>query len=352
MKLLILKLLPRDFKDQLKLKIESAKIVLLTIFASTSFLSSLYYLLFSRQFYREHQSVLKGRLNYYKNNKFGELNKSLLRRNVHRLEKGMIMKPRKSVYAKRYIEDTVDAYLSLANNSLETNDPELTWAYDVLYEYFSIVGSDENVDKAKTKFESCTLNIEKSNKIPFVRELDEDIIDFDTLYRFIKRRRSVRWFEQKKVPRELIDNAIMLAAQSPSACNRQPFCFKIFDDPEMIEKVSKIPGGTAGFYHNFKSIVVVVGELDSYFNERDRHVIYVDASIASMSFLYGLEVQGLSSCIINWPDVESREVEMANLLGLESYQRVVMLIAVGWPDKQEKVPFSEKKSIDDLRTYN
>ena len=70
-----------------------------------------------------------------------------------------------------------------------------------------------------------------------------------------------------------------------------------------------------------------------------------------MGFQFGLEVQGLSSCCINWPDLESRERAIEKLLGLNIYQRVIMLIALGYPDDQAMVPYSQKKAMNEIRSY-
>ncbi len=40
----------------------------------------------------------------------------------------------------------------------------------------------------------------------------------------------------RPVERSKIDRAIAVASQAPSACNRQPFVFRVFDDPELVEK--------------------------------------------------------------------------------------------------------------------
>jgi len=44
--------------------------------------------------------------------------------------------------------------------------------------------------------------------------------------------------------------------------------------------------------------------------------------------------------------------QMAELLSLDPDQRIVMLIALGYPDPQGLVPFSQKASIDEIRKYN
>jgi len=97
---------------------------------------------------------------------------------------------------------------------------------------------------------------------------------------------------------------------------------------------------------------VVVGQLRNYFSERDRHLIYIDASLAAMAFAYALETQGLSTCMINWPDMEDREQRLAALLNLEPDERPVMCMALGYPDPEGLVAYSQKKPLGQLRRYN
>jgi len=163
----------------------------------------------------------------------------------------------------------------------------------------------------------------------------------------------VRWFEQRRVPSDLVSKALDAAAQAPSACNRQPFLFRYFDDPEDAHRIASIAMGTTGYAQNVPAIVVLLGDLSCYPEERDRHVVYIDASLAAMQFMLALETLGLASCPINWPDIEVRERAMAEALDLPWHIRPVMLIALGYPDPQGGVPFSAKKQSQSLlRTSN
>lgn len=116
----------------------------------------------------------------------------------------------------------------------------------------------------------------------------------------------------------------------------------------MARKVGAIPMGTAGFSDNFQSLIVVVGDLSAYPMEKDRHIIYIDSALAVMQLQLALETLGLSSCTINWPDIERHERQMAELLHLEDYQRPTMVIAIGYAKPESLVPYSAKKTAQDL----
>jgi nitroreductase len=310
-------------------------------------------------FNREQYAVLRGRRDYYRNLHRARATHVELRRNIHRLEKGMSMRPRRPVFAKDYIGETVDFYLRALDLGEVTTDSgidaaELTWAHNVLAHYFEIVDvGDPLVARELTRFKQATFNPESGQARPFARK-DSTFseVTYDQLLSLAQQRRSVRWFLDKPVPRELIDKALMVGRQAPTACNRLPYEYLVFDDPDLVRKVASLPNGTAGYRHQIPVVIVVKGHLDAYFSPRDRHGIYIDAALASMGFMYALEVQGLASSVINWPDFEPLEAKMARTLGLKPSERVIMLIAVGYADPEGIIPFSQKKALDVLRSYN
>jgi nitroreductase len=258
------------------------------------------------------------------------------------------------VFATDYIEETV-AVLTRQVADDQKQDPERRWACAVLTDYFRVTDPGPQTDRARARFNGFSSTGQNPNEplVPYKRDLrDPPSVSYEALWALAQRRRSVRWFLPKPTPRDLIDKAIEIAAQSPSACNRQPFIFRVFDDPESVKQIAAIPMGTTGYADNIPAIVVIVGQLRHFSDERDRHLIYIDGSLAAMSFAFALETLGLSSCMINWPDVEHLETRMASLIGLEADERPVMLIAVGYPDPEGLVAASVKKPVALLRRYN
>ena len=333
--------------------------VLTEFFGSHRLLSIPYSLLTLHTFNREQFAVLRGRRDYYRNLGRQRRTHTELRRNVHRLEKGISMRPRRALFGLDYLEETIEFYEQAVSDRGATvaciDVAELAWAHDVLADYFSI--ADRNnpiVASAHDRFRATSpVPATQAMRKPFARK--DGMVSatrYEDLLSLAMQRRSVRWFKQDPVPRELIDKAMLVARQGPTACNRLPYEFRIFDDPEMVRMIAAIPFGSAGYAHQIPTVVVVVGRLNHYFSPRDRHVIYVDSSLAAMGFMFALETLGLSSSVINWPDFEPLESKMQKALHLEYDERVIMLIAVGYADPDGVIPFSEKKSLDILRRYN
>ncbi len=313
--------------------------------------SGFYYGFVRSDFGREQRSFAAGRQAYEDSLRRPGGSMAILRRNVHRLEKGLLMRPQRLPFALDYIGETVAAFVTASTAGIDAT--ELAWARDVLTEYFRRHAGQSVVDPHAISFDAAAgHDPAEPSRIPYRRDLGPLPLDLAGLQALAKRRRSVRWFLPKPVPREAIDQAIEVGTQAPSACNRQPFEFRIFDDPELVQKVIGIPFGLAGYGHNVPVVIVVLGQQRHFFSERDRHLIYIDSSLAVMGLLFGLEVQGLSSCCVNWPDIEANETQMAKLLNLAPDERPVMLVALGYPDPEGMVAHSTKKSLPLIRRYN
>lgn len=324
----------------------------------TRFGSALFYLFCSRSFTREQHAVLVGRLRYNTDATAPGETSALLRRNIHRLEKGLAMFPRREVFGIDYINETVACYERMASLKVDEPSPpsmELRWASAVLNEFFRVAARDAAIDGARERFARLAgpHNADSAAFLPRKPDLTEQPpLAWERLRDLATRRRSVRWFRPGPVRRDIIDRAIMVAGASPSACNRQPFLFHIFDEEPLVRKVARIPMGTGGYEDNIPGIAVIVGQLRNFFSDRDRHLIYIDGALAAMSFILALEAQGVSSCCINWPDIESREQELTDLLKLDPDERPVMCIAFGYADPNGLVASSPKKPLEQLRRYN
>jgi nitroreductase len=267
------------------------------------------------------------------------------------------MRPFRDVFARDYIEETVNFYshaLSRSRLQIEIDVNEILWANDVLTRFFSLAASDDRViAQARTAFMSLPSPYTPGTLFPYpVSELKKTTVSYDQMLALSLNRRSVRWFLNRPVPRDLIDKALDVARQSPSACNRLPYQFLVFDDPSLVKSIAGIPFGAVGYSHQIPVIIVIKGDLSSYFSPRDRHVPYIDASLAAMSFIFALETLGLSSSPINWPDFEPLEAKMSRTLRLKPYERVIMLLAVGYADPLGAVASSAKKELDTLRSFN
>ncbi|MDA9372165.1 nitroreductase family protein [Porticoccaceae bacterium] len=347
-------ILPRAYIDRMQVWRERLDVRLARLAAYNRWTAALYYLLYSGEFGREMHAVLQARRRYYEARGGLQPNSYLLRRNIHRLEKGLIMLPRRPLFGVAYITETVD-YLQFYKSAQILTDTEWHWATGVLDEYFLRVQETPLTVVARNVY---TQIVAAAGITPVIAEggyrplaysaLPPPAVSYGDLTALCERRHSVRWFTPQPVPQDLLNSAIDVAATAPSACNRQPFKFYVYDQPERAQEIASIAMGTAGFAHNFQCVLVIVGDLSAYPFEKDRHIIYIDGGLAAMQLQLALETQGLASCCINWPDIEHCERQMGAELSLEPYQRPLMLLAVGYALAHASVPYSAKKTAADL----
>lgn len=327
----------------------------------TRFGARLYYGLLNPRFGRELQSVMRGRLRYQSQNRAAQ--RTLLRRNIHRLEKGLIMRPRHPIFAQDYLGETIEAYQALTRQP-EGLEEDLIWATAVLQNFFDAVTEPSLTTPGRQALATALANhpwltrrAEDSYqpsglsqpRQPFSQERRTALqVSYEQLVSLCLRRRSVRWFTSDTVREELIQKAIAAASLAPSACNRQPFSYHWFSDPQRAAQIAGIAMGTSGYAHQIPSLLVLVGDLAEFPHERDRHLPYIDGALSAMQLMLALETLGLASCPINWPDIEMLERRMTHEMGLPPHQRPIMLIAVGYADPTGGVAFSSKKPVVDL----
>ena len=326
------------------------KYILIWTISHSRILTTVYFAL-APYYRREQRALVSGLLKHMRDEK-QDASFFLLRRNIHRIEKGLVMPNRRPLFAVEYIGETVEYYTKcLKMNTQKTMQGELEWATDVLNKYFAAVASHPYVKAARSSF----LNVapdRKEEALPYERGTVQSPVTYENLMSLVHQRKSVRTFLKKPVPRKLVDKALAVATRAPSSCNRQPIRYRLYDEGPLLSEMRLLPLGTAGFADNIPMICALTGDHSAYFYERDRHSIYIDGSLSAMLFMLALETVGLASCPLNWAEIDSRDRRLEKLVGLPPHERAIMFIAIGFPDPKGKVAFSERKALDALRSYN
>ena len=191
MKKLLRRFLSRTITDRLKVILSNIDLKVVRLARRSPLLSGLYYSLLSGEFRREMHAVLNGRYHFSTAGGASRPNIYMLRRNVHRIEKGLCMIPRKPVFASKYILPTVKNFeLCLSREVLA--EGELNWVQDVLEQYFSEVEVTPSINQAREEFLKLKNNglagtIDK--RVPFQREvLDPSSIDFSAFKTLCEKR--------------------------------------------------------------------------------------------------------------------------------------------------------------------
>jgi nitroreductase len=186
----------------------------------------------------------------------------------------------------------------------------------------------------------------------------------------MRRRRTVRDISNRPVDREVIENCISAAMTAPSGANMQPWHFVVVQDPQIKKKLRRAAeeiehefyGGRASnewlealaplgtdeqkpFLEQAPYLIVIFAQLHgrSESGETIKHY-YVNESvgIATGILITAVHRAGL----VSLTHTPSPMRFLNEILGRPSYERPYLVLAVGYPESDAKVPRIEKKNLD------
>jgi nitroreductase len=193
----------------------------------------------------------------------------------------------------------------------------------------------------------------------------------------MRRRRTVRDFSPEPVPLDAIDAAIEAAASAPSGANRQPWRFVVVRDAQIKRRIrdaaeaeerafyaSRVtpewradlaPLGTdwrKPFLETAPYLIVVFRldweperVADGTARQHKNYYVQESVGIAVGLLLAALHSAGLAT-LTHTP---SPMGFLAEVLGRARHERPYLLIPVGYPAPDARVPVLTKKSLDEVR---
>lgn len=151
----------------------------------------------------------------------------------------------------------------------------------------------------------------------------------------LKTRRSIRKYQPRKIDPETIKALTSAALMSPTSKHCNAWDFVAVENMEMLEKLSKCrPTGSQLLAKAPLAIVVTVNsEISTAWVE--------DGSIAALLIQLQAHNLGLGSC---WVQVNGRLTEegistndyIASLLNIPKANKIVCMVAIGYPDETKK----------------
>jgi nitroreductase len=147
------------------------------------------------------------------------------------------------------------------------------------------------------------------------------------LMKALTTRRSVRRFESKPVPAEVVEMFLRAAMQAPSAANAQPWHFVVITERLKLEKVTEFHPAAESL-HQAMVAILVCG--DSLLEKRpDRWIM--DCSAATQNILLAAHASGLGAVWIGIHPDSIRIDGMRRLCNLPKHVHPLSLVAIGYP---------------------
>lgn len=191
----------------------------------------------------------------------------------------------------------------------------------------------------------------------------------------MKRRRTVRDFSDRPVPREVVETCLRAAGTAPNGANMQPWYFVVISDPAIKREIRLAaeaeerefyehrapedwlealePFGTnpnKPFLEKAPYLIAIFGQ-NYHFDENGRKVkhYYVTESvgIATGMLIAALHHAGLAT-LTHTP---SPMKFLNRILNRPPSEHPHLLLVVGYPTEDATVPVITKKSLDEIATF-
>lgn len=165
------------------------------------------------------------------------------------------------------------------------------------------------------------------------------------VFEAIERRKSVRAYDSRPVPDDVLMKILETGRIAPSASNKQPWHFIVVKDPEKRKALSD--GKWAKFLTETPVVIVGCGNKDE---SPEWHVI--DVTIAMQQMVIAATGEGLGTCWIG----SFYEDRVRKALKVPEELRIVAMLAMGYT--KEKLDLTAKlvrsrnrKKMDDILSY-
>jgi nitroreductase len=163
----------------------------------------------------------------------------------------------------------------------------------------------------------------------------------------LKKRRSIRKFEEKEIEKEKIDKLIEAALRSPSSRGLNPWEFIVVTDRELLDKLSRSKEHGSSFLMGAPLGIVVIADPEKC------DVWVEDCSVASIIIHLTAESLGLGSC---WIQIRERmhdeqktaEEYIREVLEIPGKYKVESIIGIGYPAEEKPSHSRESLSYDKL----
>lgn len=216
------------------------------------------------------------------------------------------------------------------------------------------------------------------NFIPFepVRLNEPEMLERSrSFYTFMNRRRSLRMFSDKPVPKEIIENVVRTASTAPSGAHKQPWTFCVVSDPVIKAKIRE--AAEAEEYESYNGrmseewledlqpfgtdwhkpfleispwlIVVFKKAYDLDENGEKHKCYYVNESVglAAGMLLAAIHNAGL----VSLTHTPSPMNFLQKILDRPENERPFLLIPVGYPAEDAVVPDLQRKPLEQVAVF-
>ena len=195
-------------------------------------------------------------------------------------------------------------------------------------------------------------------------------------YEEMKRRRTVRDYSDREVPIEIIEDCIRAAGRAPNGANKQPWHFAVVSDPQIKKEIREAaeeeerefyerratdewlqalaPLGTDAskpFLEEAPYLIAIFSQsygITEKGEKKTHYYVKESVGIATGMLITAIHKAGLAS-LTHTP---SPMGFLNEILDRPDNERPFLLLVVGYPKEDVKVPDISKKSLDEIASFH
>ncbi|MEM7763592.1 MAG: nitroreductase family protein [Pseudomonadota bacterium] len=209
------------------------------------------------------------------------------------------------------------------------------------------------------------------------RRYDEDemLARSEALYEDLNRRRTVRDFSDKPVPRSVIENCLKVANTAPSGANMQPWHFAVISNPEVKQRVREAAEAEEREFYGHRASDEWLEELKKFGTDANKPFLetapYLIAIFMqkfavdedgnktkhyypqeSVGLATGMLIAALHQCgLASLTHTPSPMAFLNEICGRPKHERAYLLLVVGYPADDAQVPVIERKQLKDFAAF-
>lgn len=205
-----------------------------------------------------------------------------------------------------------------------------------------------------------------------VEEMEQRAVEFR---QHMQRRRTVRQFSDRPVPREVIEECLLTAGSAPNGANLQPWHFVVVSDPRVKREVRIAAEQEEREFYNRRApqewldalsvigtderkpfletapyLIVIFGQNHSYLPDGRRvKNYYVNESVGIAT---GFLVAAIHNAgLVSLTHTPSPMGFLNDILHIPPSEKPFLILVVGYPAEDAQVPIIEKKSLEEIATF-
>lgn len=267
----------------------------------------------------------------------------------HSIEKGLSLKNTRLGFGLSIIDLLESLLLEYIDrgNSIESEAVKIS--LDTMNEYVDFHRRNNHEPKISFKLHNLlqSINPMQEKHGGFKDVSRNDVISFrDAKFEsFVKSRYSIRDFADTDVDIDVIKEAINIALNTPSACNRQSWNVRIVSG-SYIGFINDNQNGNRGFGEKINKYLIVTSDLKSFSKPRERNQAFIDGGLFAMNLLLALHHKGLATIPMSASLNAQQESNIRNKFELNDSEVLIMFIALGHYPQEFKVAFSKRKKLN------